>query len=104
MDYTKYALKSAEELDCMMAGKDNFFVVACNKCFKEFDTTEEPECGGFAAIAAEKGKQEQRGNQPLRLPARLVLPRFFLHHAILPLLGRPYRQPPFSLIISKLSL
>ena len=32
MDYTKYALKSAEELDCMMAGKDNFFVVACNKC------------------------------------------------------------------------
>ena len=56
MDYTKYALKSAEELDCMMAGKDNFFVVACNKCFKEFDTTEEPECGGFAAIAAEKGK------------------------------------------------
>ena len=43
MDYTKYALKSAEELDCMMAGKDNFFVVACNKCFKEFDTTEEPE-------------------------------------------------------------
>lgn len=56
MDYTKYALKSAEELDCMMAGKDNFFVVACNKCFKEFDTTVEPECGGFAAIAAEKGK------------------------------------------------
>ena len=42
MDYTKYALKSAEELDCMMAGKDNFFVVACNKGFKEFDTTEEP--------------------------------------------------------------
>ena len=53
VDYTKYVLKSAEELESILARKDNLFVVACNKCFKEFSTTEEPECGAFAAIADE---------------------------------------------------
>ena len=56
MDYTKYVLKNRDELEGLLAGKDNFFVVACNKCFKEFNTTEEPECGSFAAIAEEQGK------------------------------------------------
>ena len=56
VDYTKYVLKSREELEGLLAGKDNFFVVACNKCFKEFNTTEEPECDSFAAIAEEQGK------------------------------------------------
>mgnify|MGYP001057727058 CR=1 FL=1 len=56
MDYTKYVLKNRDELEGLLAGKDNFFVVACNKCFKEFNTTEEPECAGFAAIAEEQGK------------------------------------------------
>ena len=56
VDYTKYVLKSAEELESILARKDNLFVVACNKCFKEFSTTEEPECGAFAAIAESKGK------------------------------------------------
>ena len=37
VDYTKYVLKSREELEGLLAGKDNFFVVACNKCFKEFN-------------------------------------------------------------------
>ena len=45
MDYTKYVLKSQEELEGMLVGKDNLFVVACNKCFKEFETTQEPDCG-----------------------------------------------------------
>ena len=56
VDYTKYVLKNRDELEGLLAGKDNFFVVACNKCFKEFNTTEEPECGSFAAIAEEQGK------------------------------------------------
>ena len=56
MDYTKYVLKSKEELEGLLAGKDNFFVVACNKCFKEFNTTEEPECGEFTALAEAQGK------------------------------------------------
>ena len=51
VDYTKYVLKSKEELEGLLAGKDHFFVVACNKCFKEFNTTEEPEAGAFAACA-----------------------------------------------------
>ena len=56
MDYTKYVLKSQEELEGMLAGKDNLFVVACNKCFKEFETTQEPDCGCFTAIAEAQGK------------------------------------------------
>ena len=57
VDYTKYVLKSKEELEGMLAGKDNLFVVSCNKCFKEFDTTEEPECGEFVALAESLGKR-----------------------------------------------
>ena len=56
VDYTKYVLKNRDELEGLLAGKDNFFVVACNKCFKEFNTTEEPECDSFAAIAEEQDK------------------------------------------------
>ena len=43
VDYTKYELKSGEELTALLTGKDNLFLVACNKCFKEFDTVQEPE-------------------------------------------------------------
>ena len=43
VDYTKYELKSSEELTALLTGKDNLFLVACNKCFKEFDTVQEPE-------------------------------------------------------------
>ena len=38
-NYTKYALKPAEDLKALLEGKDNLFLVACNKCYKEFDTT-----------------------------------------------------------------
>ena len=55
-NYTKYALKANEELIALLEGKDNLFVVACNKCFKEFTTTEEPEVSAFEALAAEQGK------------------------------------------------
>jgi len=55
-NYTKYALKSADELAQLLAGIDNLFVIACNKCFKEFDTTQEPDCDAFMKIAAENGK------------------------------------------------
>ncbi len=37
-NYTKYRLKSADELAPFLAGTDNIFVVACNKCFKEFES------------------------------------------------------------------
>ena len=56
MDYTKYVLKSEEELKDLLAEKDNFFVVTCNKCFKEFETTQEPECRCLMDLAEAQGK------------------------------------------------
>ena len=47
-NYTKYRLKSYEELSALLEGKDNLFIVACNKCFKEFETMDEPECAALA--------------------------------------------------------
>ena len=55
-NYTKYALKAADELAQVLNGADNLFVVACNKCFKEFETLQEPDCDTFKTIAAENGK------------------------------------------------
>ena len=50
-NYTKYRLKAWEELADLLEGKDNLFVVACNKCFKEFETTNEPDCETFLKLA-----------------------------------------------------
>ena len=55
-NYTKYALKPTEELQALLSGTDNIFVIACNKCFKEYDTTQEPDCQMFLSIAEEMGK------------------------------------------------
>ena len=55
-NYTKYALKATEELKAVLAPIDDLFVIACGKCFKEFDTLEEPELDAFLAIAKEMGK------------------------------------------------
>ncbi|MBE6981707.1 MAG: electron transport complex subunit RsxC [Ruminococcaceae bacterium] len=40
----------------MLSGIDNLFVIACNKCFKEFDTPNEPELDAFVKIAESMGK------------------------------------------------
>ena len=55
-NYTKYALKTPEELTALLEGKDNLFVVACNKCFKEFDTVNEPDLDEFLRLAEACGK------------------------------------------------
>lgn len=55
-NYTKYKLKGREELVSLLDGTDNLFIVACNKCFKEFETIDEPDCGEFEKIAVEQGK------------------------------------------------
>ncbi len=55
-NYTKYRLKGNEELTALLEGKDNLFIVACNKCFKEFETMDEPDCEALAKLAAEQGK------------------------------------------------
>ena len=55
-NYTKYKLKGIDELAAQLEGKDNLFVIACNKCFKEFETVDEPDCEEFLRVAAECGK------------------------------------------------
>ena len=55
-NYTKYKLKAQDELAPVLAETDNLFVIACNKCFKEFETIQEPDCDAFEKIAAEQGK------------------------------------------------
>ena len=55
-NYTKYKLKAAEELAPFLAETDDIFVLACNKCFKAFETTNEPDCDAFMKIAADNGK------------------------------------------------
>jgi len=57
VDYTKYVLKDNEELSALLEGKDNIFVIACNKCFKEFESVNETDGDVFAAFAAEQGKK-----------------------------------------------
>ncbi len=55
-NYTKYKLKKSDELVSLLADKDNLFIVACNKCFKEFETIDEPDCDELAKIVTEQGK------------------------------------------------
>lgn len=55
-DYTKFRLKSKEELIPFLADKDELFIVACNKCFKEFEAMDEPECNQLEELITEQGK------------------------------------------------
>jgi len=55
-NYTKYKLKGIDELAQQLEGKDNLFVIACNKCFKEFEDVDELDCEEFLNFAAECGK------------------------------------------------
>ena len=55
-NYTKYALKSAQELASVLAQTDDLFVVTCNKCFTEMSAVEDSERKAFMDIAAQNGK------------------------------------------------
>ena len=55
-NYTKYKLKSTDELASLLTDKDNLFVIACNKCFKEFESVDEPDGDEFVRFAEEQGK------------------------------------------------
>ena len=56
-NYTKFKLKDSDELKVLLEDKDNLFIVACNKCFKEFDTMDEPDLAEFEKLAEECGKK-----------------------------------------------
>ena len=55
-NYTKYKLKADEELSGIIAGIDNVFVIACNKCFKEFETLHETDCQTLCDLVTGAGK------------------------------------------------
>jgi electron transport complex protein RnfC len=55
-DYTKFKLKRKEELEALLADKNDLFVMACSKCYKELQSFDEPECGQFLELAKEQGK------------------------------------------------
>ena len=55
-NYTKYRLKDWGELADLLEDKDNLFVIACNKCYKEYGVEIEPELDTFVAFCAEQGK------------------------------------------------
>ncbi len=56
-NYTKYRLKKQEELIALLEGKDNLFILTCNKCFKEFETLYEQECVTLNNLVLELGKK-----------------------------------------------
>jgi len=60
-DYTKFKLKSEKELSLLLETKDNLLVLACNKCFKHFDSKSlletEPELDLFIDFAVNLGKK-----------------------------------------------
>ncbi|MDD5454627.1 MAG: electron transport complex subunit RsxC [Candidatus Ratteibacteria bacterium] len=55
IDYTKYRLKSKEDLDIALSGISGIFIVHCMKCYKEFQVVDEPECRDFQTYLKEKG-------------------------------------------------
>ena len=55
-NYTKYALKAAEELTAVLESVDNLFILACNKCFKEFETLHESDCQELTELVTGMGK------------------------------------------------
>ena len=50
-NYTKYALKDYGQLADLLENRDDLFVVACNKCFKEYVSLQEPETADFLRLA-----------------------------------------------------
>src|SRR5699024_3579237 len=55
-NYITYKLKGHEEMASVLTGTDNLFIIACNKCFKEFETVDEPDCDEFEKSVTEEGK------------------------------------------------
>ncbi len=55
-NYTKYRLKDENELLSLLEGRDNLFILTCNKCFKEYEDLNEPECDALVKLVQTQGK------------------------------------------------
>ena len=53
---TKYRLKKTEELETVLSGTNNLFVISCNKCFCAYDEARIPEQDAFLELARKLGK------------------------------------------------
>lgn len=56
VNYTKFTLKNREELETLLSGRDNLFILTCNKCFKEIPVAGEPERSELEELCASLGK------------------------------------------------
>ena len=50
-NYTKYALKDSDALTQLLREQDQIFVIACNKCFKEYTSDKNAELEKFLELA-----------------------------------------------------
>src|SRR3989339_949463 len=57
VDYTKFKLKPESELSSLISDIDNVFVIACNKCYKEFTDNKNEACSELANIFAKNNKK-----------------------------------------------
>ncbi len=57
MNYIKYVRKSDDELTSVLKDRDRLFVVACNKCFKDFEIGDNPDLEMFCGLAVSLGKK-----------------------------------------------
>ncbi|MBN1446241.1 MAG: methylenetetrahydrofolate reductase C-terminal domain-containing protein, partial [Candidatus Omnitrophica bacterium] len=55
IDYTKYRLKNEKEIREILDGIPEIFVLSCRKCYKEFTTDNEPECGMLKEMLENSG-------------------------------------------------
>ena len=55
-NYIKYALKPEAQLQQLLAGTDEVFVVACGKCFKRISADSADDLGAFLQLAEAVGK------------------------------------------------
>ena len=55
-DHAKYRLKPAGELAAVLADTDNVFVVACNKCFRDFQPGDTSDLDTFIHLAETAGR------------------------------------------------
>ena len=55
-NYSKYALKPQDQLETLLSGIDNIFVVACNKCFVPLSGEPNADLEAFTELAGKLGK------------------------------------------------
>ena len=56
-DYTKFKLKSEQEIINLITDIDSLYIISCNKCYKEFTDNKNENCSELANILAKNNKK-----------------------------------------------